>query len=105
VLKCPSRSTKRQLRIYVATEESLRPIELMNEDALDYILPQDVSVVLLNNPFSGSGFQGFMSNLRRSLDECPRPFQLVYGFPFMHEMVTDAGFKQIRKLGRVRVYS
>jgi SAM-dependent methyltransferase len=84
---------------------SLRPIELVNGDALDYDVPQDVTVVFLNNPFSGSVFEGFMSNLRRSLDESPRPFQLVYGFPYMHQMVIDAGFTQIRKLGRVRVYS
>jgi SAM-dependent methyltransferase len=83
----------------------LRPIELVNQDALDYILPRDVTVVFLNNPFSGSVFQGFMSNLRRSLDESPRPFQLVYGSPYMHQMVIDAGFRQVRKLGRVRVYS
>jgi SAM-dependent methyltransferase len=94
----------------VATENVVRyrghlaPIELINEDILEWKFPDDVTVLFMYNPFSGSIFERFIANVRKSLDECPRKFQIIYVNPAMHPMVLDAGFKEIRHEGRVRVY-
>jgi SAM-dependent methyltransferase len=82
----------------------LRPIDLVDQDVLDWEIPDDVSVLFLYNPFSGSVFERFISNMRQSLLDRPRAFRIIYVSPYMHQMVIDAGFTQSQKLGRVRVY-
>jgi SAM-dependent methyltransferase len=82
----------------------LAPIELVNQDVLDWKVPDDVTIVFMYNPFSGSVFERFMGGLRQSLDDCPRDFRLIYANPQMRQMVIDAGFTEIRQLGRIRVY-
>jgi SAM-dependent methyltransferase len=94
----------------VATENkrrfrgNLAPIELINDDVLDWEIPDDVTVLFMFNPFSGSVFERFMASVRASLERCPREFRVVYENPQMHQLVIDAGFKQVRRLGRVRTY-
>jgi SAM-dependent methyltransferase len=82
----------------------LAPIELVNDDVVTWRVPTDVSVVFMNNPFTGSIFERFMSNLRSSLDERPRELRIIYSKPKMHQMVIDAGFVQVAEFGSLRVY-
>jgi SAM-dependent methyltransferase len=82
----------------------LRPIDLVDQDVLDWKIPDDVSVLFLYNPFSGSVFERFITMMRQSLLDRPRAFRIIYVSPYMHQMVIDAGFTQSQKLGRVRVY-
>lgn len=81
-----------------------RPIELVNEDAVDWQLPDDATHVFLYNAFVGSVFTGFMRDIRRSLDEHPRRFSFIYANPQLHEEVLAAGFELERQVGRIRVY-
>jgi cyclopropane fatty-acyl-phospholipid synthase-like methyltransferase len=80
------------------------PVELVNQDVLDWQLPRDATVLFMFNPFSGSTFKRFIANVRKSLHEYPRDFRLIYLNPQMHQIVLDAGFRQTDQCGRVRLY-
>jgi hypothetical protein len=83
---------------------TLRPIELVRADALDWKLPDDVTVMFLYNPFVGTPFLSFISGVRQALVEHPRPFRIVYANPRMHDAVSEAGFDLITRKGRVHLY-
>ncbi len=82
----------------------LAPIELVNEDVLDWQIPDEVTVIFLYNPFSGATFERCMGEVRQSLAARPREIRLIYANPQEHELVIGAGFTQVRRLGRLRVY-
>lgn len=78
-------------------------IELHTADALDFDVPDDVSIVFFNNPFTGQIFAKVMQKLVTSLERKPRHMRIVYRNPIEHESVIETGrfelVKQYRRTG------
>ena len=81
-------------------------IELHTADALDFDVPDDVSIVFFNNPFTGQTFEGVMEKLVASLKRKPRRMRIVYRNPREHEAVIATGrFELVRQYQRrIHVY-
>ncbi|WP_237110076.1 class I SAM-dependent methyltransferase [Nonomuraea sp. MG754425] len=70
---------------------------LVQSDVLDYDIPDDVSVVFLNNPFRGATFAAAMDRLLESADRNPRPITLIYFNPVEEEHLLRTGrFRHLR---------
>jgi hypothetical protein len=92
-------------------------IELVQSDVLEYEIPDDVSIVFMNNPFRGPVFAAAVANLIASVDAHPRPVKLIYGNPTEDEFLMGTGrFRHLRTIasprasedspfGKIRVYS
>lgn len=70
-------------------------VELTQADVTSYELPDEVTVVFMNNPFTGEVFQAALGSLERSLERRPRYLRIVYRHPVEHE--------RLMATGRVRV--
>lgn len=66
-------------------------IESLQANALDWEIPDDVSVVVMFNPFVGSTFQHVIDKFRDSLERAPRNLYLVYGYPWEHDWLLTTG--------------
>lgn len=55
--------------------------ELVHADALDYELPDDVTVAFLYNPFRGEIFATVIERLLQSVERNPRPLRIIYVNP------------------------
>lgn len=82
-----------------ARRESLRcrDVELVTADATQFVVPDDVTVVYLYNPFRGEVFASVVERLLESLDRAPRPLRVIYRTPLEEETLLRSGrFKLIR---------
>jgi SAM-dependent methyltransferase len=68
-----------------------RETEVMTADALDWRVPDDLTVVYLYSPFVGELFTQVMQRLLEAYDRAPRPLRLVYNFPFEHDRLLATG--------------
>jgi SAM-dependent methyltransferase len=59
-------------------------VELVTSDALEWEIPDDLTVAYLYCPFLGDTFEAFVERLVESHDANPRPLHLVYAYPFEH---------------------
>lgn len=66
-------------------------IELIQADVTAYELDDDVSVIFLNNPFTGGVFQAAVNALVRSLERRPRRVRVVYRHPMEHDRLMATG--------------
>jgi predicted RNA methylase len=71
-------------------------VVFIREDAREFEVPDDVTVVYMFNPFVGVTFSEVLARLRASLARRPRPLRVVYLYPFMHDEVVEAGFTVVR---------
>ncbi len=75
--------------------------ELVTADALEYDVPDDVSIVFFNNPFVGEVFKGVIGRVGDSLDRRPRRLRIVYRHPLEHDAVMATGrFELVRRWQR-----
>ena len=73
-------------------------IEVLVADATQGVLPDDVTVIFLYNPFRGVLFDHFIETVVTSLDRCPRRVRIVYRSPFEHERLMGTGrFRLLRQ--------
>jgi SAM-dependent methyltransferase len=77
-----------------------RNIELVNEDVLDYRVPDDVTVVFLFNPFRGRTFDTAIERVLQSIDACPRSVKVIYVNPFEEESLLATGRATLVRIGR-----
>jgi SAM-dependent methyltransferase len=77
----------------VSTRQRLRcrDIVLVCSDALDYELPDDITVVFLNNPFRGQILARVVEKLIASVDENPRPVTVIYDNPVEDQTLLSTG--------------
>jgi SAM-dependent methyltransferase len=68
-------------------------VELVHSDALDYTIPDDVSVVYLFNPFRGATFAGVLRRLEESVDRHPRTLRVIYRNAHHHDDLVGRGFR------------
>lgn len=76
-------------------------VELVHSDVLDYEIPQDVSVVFLNNPFRGETFATVIGRLLATVDRNPRRVTVIYYNPAEEEFLLNTG--RFRHTGTVKV--
>jgi predicted RNA methylase len=75
-----------------------RDIEIVTADALTYVIPDDVTVLYLYNPFTGETFQRVLDNVVASLERAPRRLRVVYRRPTEHDRVMATGrARQVRE--------
>jgi hypothetical protein len=77
-------------------------VELVNSDAVDYELPDDVTVVFFNNPFTGQIFESVVGKLLASIERNPRELRIIYANPNEERLLLAAGARQVRKLRGLR---
>jgi SAM-dependent methyltransferase len=77
-------------------------VEIISSDVLDYELPDDVTVVYLNNPFTGPVFEAVVAKLVESLRRRPRTLRVVYANPKEEAMLLRGGFRHVRTLRGMR---
>ena len=80
-----------------------RDIELICADARAYVFPPEPIFLYLFNPLPAAAVQQVIENLRRSLENHPRPVRVVYNHPTWEQVLTDAPF--LRKIGGKFQYS
>jgi hypothetical protein len=66
-------------------------VELVCADVRDYRIPDDVTVVFINNSVRGSIFDGVLKDLSASRKRNPRAIRLVYGNPLEEDALLATG--------------
>jgi hypothetical protein len=62
-------------------------IQLICADVREYRIPDDVTVVFMNNSVRGSIFEGVLADISGSIRRNPRRMRLIYGNPLEDEAV------------------
>ena len=75
-------------------------IEIVNADAVDYEIPDDVTVVFMYNPVRGENFAAVVKNVLDSYDRRPRTLRIVYATPIEESALLSTG--RIRMVRQVR---
>jgi len=65
-------------------------VEVIRADAAEYVVPHDVTVVYLYNPFEGPVLARVLERLRRSVREAPRRLHLIFKNPIHMEALPGA---------------
>jgi len=76
-------TTRRRLRC--------RDVELVCADVRDYRIPDDVTVIFINNSIRGSLFTGMLTDLSASMKRNPRTVRLIYGNPLEEDALLASG--------------
>jgi len=71
-------------------------VELVVADAAVWPVPDDLTVILANNPFQGELFARFLHRVLDSFDRRARPLRLVYVHPFDTETIEKTGRFRLR---------
>jgi SAM-dependent methyltransferase len=72
-------------------------IEVLQEDATSWPLPDDVTYVYMFNPFKGEVFAAVLARVLESLERRPRPLTLIYANPTCGRDVLATGrFRRVR---------
>lgn len=72
------------------------------EDARDYIIPDNVSVIFLFNPFDDLIMQDFLKQVAGTLVKNPRKIKILYANPQCKKQWLDAGFKEIDSFKKMK---
>jgi SAM-dependent methyltransferase len=73
-------------------------IELLSVDALEWSVPDDLTVVYLFCPFPESVFEQLVERLLASLDRAPRPMRLIYYFSTLQDSEILASTGRARRI-------
>ncbi|MFF5210359.1 methyltransferase domain-containing protein [Streptosporangium sp. NPDC000396] len=80
-----------------------KDIDLVRSDVLEYEIPDDVTVVFLNNPFRGEIFTTVIKRLIATVDRNPRPVTVIYFNPVEEEFLLSTGrFHHLRTVSQRR---
>lgn len=78
-------------------------VEIINEDVIEYDVPDDVTVVYMYNPFMGAIFGKVLANLIASFDRNPRRIRLIYYYMMERRMLEETGRFRFLRYGRRRL--
>ena len=73
-------------------------VECVTADAVDWKIPEDASIILMQNPFYGQTFRLAMENVFASYDRNPHEIHIVYMFPWEHEWLLSTGRVQVESV-------
>jgi SAM-dependent methyltransferase len=68
-----------------------RDVRVDTADALEWPMPDDLTVVYMYCPFTGDLFRAALDRLLESQDAHPRRLRLVYNYPWEHNAVLATG--------------
>jgi Methyltransferase domain len=83
-------SAQANIARYSSDRQKRRRVEAICMDARDFQFPLDPLVVYLFNPFSEPTFARVLENLRRSLEQAPRPVYIAYRFTEFENLLAQA---------------
>jgi SAM-dependent methyltransferase len=66
-------------------------VELICADLRNYQIPDDVTVVYMNNPVRGAIFEHVLSSMTESIKRCPRRMRFIYYNPLEEEVILATG--------------
>jgi hypothetical protein len=90
---------------YSSTRRQCQQIEAVCMDARDFQYPLEPIVVYLFNPFSEATFAQVLENLRRSIEQAPRPFYIAYRFTeFENLLAREAWLEKVAAAEQWVVY-
>jgi SAM-dependent methyltransferase len=99
------RAAQKNIASYSNDRQQCRQIGAICMDARDFEFPPGPLVVYLFNPFSESTFAQVLENLRRSLEQSPRPVYIGYRFTEFEELLARADWlEQIAATEQWAVY-
>ncbi|MCW2690240.1 MAG: SAM-dependent methyltransferase [Mycobacterium sp.] len=75
-------------------------IQLVNADAVEYEIPDDVTVIFMYNPVRGANFAAVVKNVLDSYDRRPRMMRIAYANPIEEPTLLYTG--RIRMVRQVR---
>ncbi len=75
-------------------------VRLIHGDAIDFEIPDDVTVAFFFNPFVGDLFETVVTRLLESVDRRPRRLRIVYGNPVEEAVLMKTG--RVRLVRRLR---
>lgn len=80
-----------------------KDIAFVIADATQYEIPDDVTVVFMNNPVQGAHFEAVVKNVLDSYDRNPRGMRIIYGNPVEEATLLATGrIKLIRQIRGLR---
>jgi SAM-dependent methyltransferase len=71
-------------------------VEVVTADAVDYPIPDDLTVAYLANPFGGEIFSAVVDNLISSFERHPREIRVIYNYVREETRLLDTG--RVRKV-------
>lgn len=86
------RAAQENIAKYASEQQQCRQIATLCTDARDFQFPDGPLVVYLFNPFSESTFARVLENLRRSIEQAPRPVYVAYRFTEHETILAEAGW-------------
>lgn len=72
-------------------------VDFLCADAAELEVPDDVTIVYLFNPFTGSVFEKVFCKIQESIARNPRELAILYIHPVMHEYLIKSGFSAERQ--------
>jgi hypothetical protein len=84
------RAAQKNIAGYSNDRQRCRQIETLCMDARDFEFPSGPLVVYLFNPFSEATFARVLENLRRSVEQSPRPVYIAYRFAEFESLLAQA---------------
>lgn len=66
-------------------------VEIVTADAVDWPIPDDLSVAYFYNPFVGDVFHNVVKGLIESFDRHPRQLRILYVHPHEHDYLLSTG--------------
>jgi hypothetical protein len=81
---------EKNLASYTSEKQQCRQIESVCLDARDFQFPIEPLVMYLFNPFSEPTFAEVLENLRRSIEQMPRPVYIAYRFTEFEDLLVRA---------------
>jgi SAM-dependent methyltransferase len=84
------RAAQENIARFASDRQQCRQIETLCMDARDFQFPPESLVVYLFNPFSESTFAQVLENLRRSVEQSPRPVYIAYRFTEFGPLLAQA---------------
>lgn len=76
----------------------VKEISSVTASALDWPIPDELSVAFMYNPFMGETFRKAVGRIIDSYDRCPRKLHIVYGFPLEHNWLVSTGRVAVEKV-------
>jgi SAM-dependent methyltransferase len=80
-------------------------VEIIQSDAADFVIPDDINVIFLFNPFFGKTLARVVDNIRASYNARPRPIYILF-FNKIHfeRFIQDAGYGWIKPIHQLHCY-
>ncbi len=73
-------------------------VEIVTSDALDFDIPDSMTVAYFFSPFPRPIFEGVVDRILASIERTPRPVRLIYLAPEEHELVLERGFREVKRV-------